>query len=302
MPNENNTDSDFFQQVFDLPIYPPSNLALQDNDRNNPTLSVHTSVTSDFNLPLNKNNIIQLDNPKIIPSEGTFYSPLRVLILNSNTLMENKCRIIYTIDNSIPDLITNTENTKIYDNKPIDCKKSGKYIITAKSYGINEYSNYKPSNIIKSYLSIQEIENKDNNINSICLKKNNIFKQILNCNINYSNKNTSQHRDNLDCTIINRLTFENLICKFHLPIKKAAKELNICTTMLKRTCRAKGIKRWPSRKINAISKKREININTFLNDHKYRDLINDIVYDKSDKISNDKCNISDDCDDDFFLL
>ena len=64
--------------------------------------------------------------------------------------------------------------------------------------------------------------------------------------------------------------------------------------MLKRTCRIRGIKRWSSRKIIAISKKKRINVIMLLNDPKYRELINDIVFDKVSDISIDKYNIDDD--------
>jgi len=39
---------------------------------------------------------------------------------------------------------------------------------------------------------------------------------------------------------------------FHLPIEEAAKNCGICTTLLKRMCRRKGITRWPYRKLKSI--------------------------------------------------
>lgn len=44
-----------------------------------------------------------------------------------------------------------------------------------------------------------------------------------------------------------------VLCKyFHLRFEDAAKDLGICTTMLKKICRRYGIRRWPYRKISAI--------------------------------------------------
>ena len=40
---------------------------------------------------------------------------------------------------------------------------------------------------------------------------------------------------------------------FHLPIVEAAKELGMCTTMLKKLCRRCGISRWPYRKVNTYT-------------------------------------------------
>ena len=42
--------------------------------------------------------------------------------------------------------------------------------------------------------------------------------------------------------------------KFHLPISKAAKELGMGVTVLKKYCRKFHIHRWPFRKLNSMSK------------------------------------------------
>mmetsp|Transcript_6419 Transcript_6419/g.23790 ORF Transcript_6419/g.23790 Transcript_6419/m.23790 type:complete len:907 (+) Transcript_6419:586-3306(+) len=49
------------------------------------------------------------------------------------------------------------------------------------------------------------------------------------------------------------LNFDLLQKHFQLPLKDAAKALGVCTTTLKRACRAAGIKRWPSRKLKKLS-------------------------------------------------
>ncbi|KAF7830431.1 RKD-RWP domain containing protein [Senna tora] len=42
---------------------------------------------------------------------------------------------------------------------------------------------------------------------------------------------------------------------FHLPIEDAAKEVNLCPTVVKKICRKEGLARWPHRKIKSIVKK-----------------------------------------------
>lgn len=36
---------------------------------------------------------------------------------------------------------------------------------------------------------------------------------------------------------------------FHKPIKEAARDLGMCTTVLKKICRKNGVQRWPYRKL-----------------------------------------------------
>lgn len=41
---------------------------------------------------------------------------------------------------------------------------------------------------------------------------------------------------------------------FHLPISLAGERLGMCPTMLKRICRANGVKKWPYRKLSSLDK------------------------------------------------
>lgn len=49
-------------------------------------------------------------------------------------------------------------------------------------------------------------------------------------------------------------TFENISKYFNLDIWRAASELGICETLLKRRCREIGIKKWPRRKIRSLER------------------------------------------------
>ena len=50
------------------------------------------------------------------------------------------------------------------------------------------------------------------------------------------------------------LTTSDLAKYYHLPINEAAKEMDICTSVLKKICRKKGIKRWPHRKFKSLDR------------------------------------------------
>ncbi|KAK9273151.1 hypothetical protein L1049_017958 [Liquidambar formosana] len=52
-----------------------------------------------------------------------------------------------------------------------------------------------------------------------------------------------------------KLTLRDLVQYFHLPIDDAAKQLNICPTVVKKICRRYGLNRWPHRKIKSIERK-----------------------------------------------
>lgn len=47
-------------------------------------------------------------------------------------------------------------------------------------------------------------------------------------------------------------SIEEIAKHFDKPIKVASKELDICTTLLKRICRFHGIERWPYRKVLGV--------------------------------------------------
>ncbi|CAD6249512.1 unnamed protein product [Miscanthus lutarioriparius] len=50
------------------------------------------------------------------------------------------------------------------------------------------------------------------------------------------------------------LTFEQVSRHFSVPIKQAARELNVGVTVLKKQCRKLGIPRWPHRKVKSLQK------------------------------------------------
>lgn len=51
-----------------------------------------------------------------------------------------------------------------------------------------------------------------------------------------------------------KLTREKLSEYFHLPMKDAAEDLGVCSTVMKKACRKYNINRWPNRKIKAIER------------------------------------------------
>lgn len=50
-------------------------------------------------------------------------------------------------------------------------------------------------------------------------------------------------------------SIQTLAQYFHLPITKAAEELGICPTVLKKICRKHGIPRWPHRKLQSVTRR-----------------------------------------------
>lgn len=53
--------------------------------------------------------------------------------------------------------------------------------------------------------------------------------------------------------VVNSLSREMMKQYFYMPITKAAKELNIGVTLLKKKCRELGIPRWPHRKLTSLN-------------------------------------------------
>ncbi|XP_061374927.1 uncharacterized protein LOC133317119 [Gastrolobium bilobum] len=51
-----------------------------------------------------------------------------------------------------------------------------------------------------------------------------------------------------------RMTLSDFSNYFHLPIDEAAKQVNLCPTVMKKICRKAGLVRWPFRKVKSLSK------------------------------------------------
>ena len=51
-----------------------------------------------------------------------------------------------------------------------------------------------------------------------------------------------------------RLPLEVLECFYHVPLNVAAQQLSVSLTMLKKLCRAYGVKRWPHRQVSSLDK------------------------------------------------
>lgn len=62
-----------------------------------------------------------------------------------------------------------------------------------------------------------------------------------------------------------RPSYEEISSKFHLPLNDACKELGICRTLLKRTCRAYNINRWPFKKKSNFEDVKNIEIQKEIN-------------------------------------
>ena len=64
-----------------------------------------------------------------------------------------------------------------------------------------------------------------------------------------SDKNQARGYDGNKQPHTKTIKVEDLRKFFHLPILQVAKNLNICTTLLKRICRYNNIKKWPYRQV-----------------------------------------------------
>ncbi|CAK8578867.1 unnamed protein product [Lathyrus sativus] len=51
-----------------------------------------------------------------------------------------------------------------------------------------------------------------------------------------------------------KLTLSDLCNHFHLPIEEASEKVDLCPTVLKKTCRKAGLTRWPHRKVKSLLK------------------------------------------------
>eukprot|EP00741_Cyanophora_paradoxa_P020384 tig00021254_g19676.t1 len=51
-----------------------------------------------------------------------------------------------------------------------------------------------------------------------------------------------------------KVTREELVANFELPIQEVAKRLGVCVTVLKKICRSHGITRWPQRKLRSVTR------------------------------------------------
>lgn len=65
------------------------------------------------------------------------------------------------------------------------------------------------------------------------------------------NKNVFQEKENNN-NVSKTLTKEIISQYFYMPITRAAKELNVGLTLLKKRCRELGIQRWPHRKLMSL--------------------------------------------------
>ncbi|KAH7850324.1 hypothetical protein Vadar_031023 [Vaccinium darrowii] len=52
-----------------------------------------------------------------------------------------------------------------------------------------------------------------------------------------------------------KMKLEDLTGYFHLPLEEAAREIKVCSTVIKKICRKSDVKRWPHRKVKKIRKK-----------------------------------------------
>ena len=88
-------------------------------------------------------------------------------------------------------------------------------------------------------------------------KKNIKSKKIINSIGGGLNKNEKEALIGLMRLYENKNLCEILKKYYHKPLEQVAKEIGICTTVLKKICRTCGIKRWPFRSITSKKAKKE---------------------------------------------
>ncbi|EOA14385.1 hypothetical protein CARUB_v10027579mg [Capsella rubella] len=87
----------------------------------------------------------------------------------------------------------------------------------------------------------------DPNMEKISNEDDNRIKETTN------QKRIIMKRRNREDGVINSVSREMMKQYFYMPIAKAAKELNIGVTLLKKKCRELGIPRWPHRKLSSLN-------------------------------------------------
>ncbi|XP_074316399.1 protein RKD1-like [Silene latifolia] len=75
---------------------------------------------------------------------------------------------------------------------------------------------------------------------------------INNNNDNNNSNNNDENINNNNNIVVKALSKEIISQYFYMPITKAAKELNVGLTLLKKRCRELGIQRWPHRKLMSL--------------------------------------------------
>ena len=88
-------------------------------------------------------------------------------------------------------------------------------------------------------------------------KKNIKSKKIINSIGGGLNKNEKEALIALMQLYENKNLCEILEKYYHKPLQQVAKEIGICTTVLKKICRSCGIKRWPFRSITSKKVRKE---------------------------------------------
>ncbi|TKY74871.1 NLP6 protein [Spatholobus suberectus] len=66
---------------------------------------------------------------------------------------------------------------------------------------------------------------------------------------------TSRPNRGIQIERVARMTLSDLSGVFHIPIKAAAKQLDICPSAVKKICRRADLKRWPQRKVKSLMKR-----------------------------------------------